>query len=320
MEMFAVFGLGCLISRLLRSSPNVSTQRIALISALVLAYFAFKLNIIFQSSDYTGHQQSLFEVAGVDRSIRSEDLKKLYRSLARERHPDRNPQENANSLFTAFQKAFDTIENPTDRMRYELYGGVTVDSARTSLIALLPFYISSVVMTYCLTCDKESLIAGRAALIAVLGMGYWEWKSKAVENGPILGYVWMPLTIYEQFEALRALFYPALLAVYALSCHLNARKAALKRVHKSQYLPLRILLELKRNTAKLQALKSPSLQDRDLDEAIEQNSKVDQLASQELGLVGQKKSTWRMVVSVVIFFGIFALSQGKQQAETEGSG
>lgn len=315
MEMFAVFGLGCLVSRLLHS-PN--SKRIALVSALVLAYFAFKLNSVLQSSLYPGHQQSLYDLAGVPRSVRSEDLKKLYRPLARERHPDRNPQENATAVFAAFQKAFETLENPTDRLRYELYGGVSVDSGRLSLIALLPFYISSVVMTYCLTCDKESLIAGRAALLAVLGMGYWEWKSKSVEAGPVLGYPWMPLTIYEQFEALRALFYPALLAVYAVSCHLNTRNTAIKRMHKSQYVPLRILTELQRNTAKLQALKSPDLRDRDLDAAIEQNSKVDQLASQELGMVGQKKNTWRTVVSMVFFFGIFALSQGRQ-AETESS-
>jgi hypothetical protein len=60
------------------------------------------------------------------------------------------------------------------------------------------------------------------------------------------------------------------------------------------------------------------MRDRDLDLAIEQNSKVGQVATQELSLVGQKKSTWRTIISLVIFFGIFALSQGKQ-AETEDS-
>lgn len=234
MEMFAVFGLGCVVSRLLRSSTPLKTKRVLLVVGLVVAYFAFKLSIILQSSTHTAHQQSLYELAGVNRSTRSDDFKKLYRSLARERHPDRNPHENADEDFAVFQKAFETLENPTDRLRYELYGGISVDSWRFSLIALLPFYISGVVMTYCLTCDKESLIAGRAALLAVVGMGYWEWKTKWGETGPIVGNPWMPLTIYEQFEALRALFYPLLLAVYALSCHLNNCKSALKSLHKSQ--------------------------------------------------------------------------------------
>ena len=231
MEMFAVFAFGYTVARL---QQKPSPLKLALISAIFLGYLAIKLATVA-----VAHEESLYSLAGVDRSIKSEDMRRLYRNLARDKHPDRNSGPNAEAEFIAFQKAFETLEDHGYRLRYELYGGWGEDAGLSSLLACLPFYFCGLVMTYCLTCDKvpftqESLIAGRAAMLGIIALGIWEYKAKKIELGPVLGSPWMPLTVYEQFEALRSLFYPLLLMIYSVSAHLHTISAALKAARRQK--------------------------------------------------------------------------------------
>ena len=321
MEMFVVFGLGAVVSRLLRASSQSTTKKssLVIVIAIIVAYFAVKVIEIQEGTSHSAHSNSLYDLAGMNRSIPSEDFKKYFRALARDKHPDRNPQyEDAESEFIAFKKAFDILENHTDRNRYELYGGWAEDSGRKSLFALLPFYVIGVVMTYCLTCEKETIIAGRAACLWVVALGCAEWRGK-MGDAQVLGYKWMPFTVYEQFEALRTLTYPMVLVLYAISCHLHSRKQALRLLHQTQYPSHRITTNIQRNTASLQALKSHNLTDRDLDLAIEQNSIVGRVATEELAKVGQKKDHWRAYVSLALFLGITWLTQRKSGEPEESS-
>lgn len=61
-----------------------------------------------------------YDVLGVDRNASAEDIKKAYRKLARELHPDVNPSAEASERFKLVTHAYDVLSDPHERQQYDL--------------------------------------------------------------------------------------------------------------------------------------------------------------------------------------------------------
>ena len=59
---------------------------------------------------------------GVDRDSSFDEIKKVYRKLAREYHPDVNPDPNASEKFKEITTAYEILSDPEKRQRYDMGG------------------------------------------------------------------------------------------------------------------------------------------------------------------------------------------------------
>jgi len=78
-----------------------------------------------------------YQILDVPRNATSEQIKKTYRKLAMQYHPDRNSSRGkwANEKFKEINEAFSVLGDPEKRRQYVQFG--TMGMLATSLVVLL---------------------------------------------------------------------------------------------------------------------------------------------------------------------------------------
>lgn len=66
-----------------------------------------------------------YEVLGVTRAASADDIRKAYRKLARQHHPDVNKAKDAAEKFKEVQEAYDALSDDAKRRQYDQFGRVS---------------------------------------------------------------------------------------------------------------------------------------------------------------------------------------------------
>ena len=72
--------------------------------------------------------QDLYEILGVERGASADELKKAYRKLAMQYHPDRNAgDKEAEHKFKEINQAYDILKDDQKRAAYDRFGHAAFD-------------------------------------------------------------------------------------------------------------------------------------------------------------------------------------------------
>ena len=68
-------------------------------------------------------KKDYYESLGLTKGATAEDIKKAYRSLAKEWHPDKNPNNTeAEEKFKEISEAYEVLSDPDKKNKYDTYG------------------------------------------------------------------------------------------------------------------------------------------------------------------------------------------------------
>src|SRR5438309_8841686 len=77
-------------------------------------------------------KQDYYATLGVARDASPEDLKKAYRKLAMQHHPDRNPNDKkAEAKFKEINEAYDVLKDEQKRAAYDRFGHAAFEQGGT---------------------------------------------------------------------------------------------------------------------------------------------------------------------------------------------
>ncbi|ELU18125.1 hypothetical protein CAPTEDRAFT_225634 [Capitella teleta] len=89
-------------------------------TAIFVIFLAICVNTIVAN-------ENLYDVLGVRKSATLSEIKKAYKQLAKEWHPDKNSDPGANEKFMKINEAYETLGDPDKRKDYDHFGRTTAN-------------------------------------------------------------------------------------------------------------------------------------------------------------------------------------------------
>lgn len=77
-------------------------------------------------------KRDYYEVLGVDRGASQDDIKKAFRKLAFQLHPDRNKEPDAEEKFKEVSEAYAVLSDPDKKMQYDKFGHAGISGRYSS--------------------------------------------------------------------------------------------------------------------------------------------------------------------------------------------
>ena len=74
-------------------------------------------------------ERSFYETLGVERTATDADIKRAFRKLAQQWHPDVNSDPEAHGRFTEINEAYQVLSDPQKRQQYDMFGRAGVSGA-----------------------------------------------------------------------------------------------------------------------------------------------------------------------------------------------
>lgn len=73
------------------------------------------------------NSRDYYELLGLSKSANAEEIKRAYRKLALEYHPDRNKSKEAEEKFKEITKAYEVLSDPEKRQAYDQFGAAAFE-------------------------------------------------------------------------------------------------------------------------------------------------------------------------------------------------
>ncbi len=73
-------------------------------------------------------KRDYYEILGVSKNASQDEIKKKYRKLAMEYHPDRNKSPDASEKFKEISEAYAVLSDPSKKEKYDLYGHAGINN------------------------------------------------------------------------------------------------------------------------------------------------------------------------------------------------